>query len=797
MKNKKLLVGAILSVLYAALSFQAYAQDMVTAVSNEGLEKVISYNVASFTDIRDKKLEDVIAKMPGMSISTMFTYNGMSVTKVFVNGFDILNGDYSSIKSMKPEDVESIEITENYVYEKIMRGIDYSSAVAINIILKEEAKSKWSGSIKGGTGVSSKPEIEGISPLLYNGEAQAMNIGQKVQTTILLKADNTGLSFSSDIGTSYMGRVNSFVSVSPSLAPLTTQRTRLNNSAYGHITSTFQLNRNLQLSLKLALHSDKLKAANNAETEYYNNDGTSFMQSTGKNTVKNQGDFKTEIILLSNSDNSFFKNALSFELSDQKGSSEITGTFPSLQNISVKPFSIEDNLSFKKPVGKGIFSIDMLAAYDSKPQYLTVNRAPVNLKQDILTDAFTEELWLAWKLKAGQFSFAVKVGANSKIWNLATQINPDVQEVKDATGLGDINNDSRFSYINLSSDVSLTYINDKFQFELATPLNYYRNFFKDNIHLDARWPDGKNYNDRLHFAPSISAKYQITDNLSIRGSASGLNNGLLGARLYNGLVLTDFKSFSQGNVNSQNDKSIVTSLGISYRLPRQSFFVNGSFNRTNMNQELLSQSKYTENYYISGYEPVAKELGFPKSITNRISLDMSKGIAALKGKIGMTGSIMSSDAEMFINNQKVPYTSKSYSLGVNVNGRLFSWLNTIYKATYTHSNLSMSGVQASTTDGLTQSLELIFSPTGKFNFSFLGDHFMNQIAADTFKNFFIVDFKSEYIINSHWELTASVSNLLNEKTYSYILESTFPLSKALTSYVIRPRNVMISAFFKF
>ena len=796
MNNKKLIVGVYLAVC-SAFSLQINAQDMVKAVSNEGLEKVISYNVASFTDIRDKKLEDVLAKMPGMSISTYFMYNGMTVSKVFVNGFDILNGDYSSIKSMKPEDVESIVITENYVYEKIMRGTEYSSSVAINIILKEEAKSKWSGSVKSGAGFSSKPETEGVSPLLYNGEAQAMNIGQKVQTTILLKADNTGLSFSGDIGTSYMIRVSSFLSVSPALAPLTTQRTRLNNSAYGHITNTFHLNDNLQLSLKLALHGDKLKAANNAETEYYNNDGTSFMQSTGKNTLKKQGDIKAEVILLSNSEKSFFKNELVVDITDQKGSAEITGTYPSLQNIDVKPFSVEDDLSYKKPIGKGILSIDMLAAYDSKPQYLTVERDPTDLKQDIFTDAFTEELWVAWKQKAGLFSFAVKLGANSKIWNLETSITPDVQEVKDATGLGNINNDSQFSYVNLSSDVSLTYINDRFQFELSTPLNYYRNFFKDNINPSALWPDGKRYNDRVHFAPAISAKYQITDNLSIRGSASGLNNGLLGARLYNGLVLTDFKSFSQGNVNSQNDKSIVTSLGLSYRLPKQSFFVNGSFNRTNMNQELLSQSKYTQNYYISGYEPVDKGLGFPKSITDRISLDMSKGIAALKGKVGMTGSITSSDAEMFINNEKVPYTSKSYSAGVNINGRLFSWLNSIYKATFTHSNLSMSGNKASTTNGLTQSLELIFSPAEKFNFSFLGDHFMNQIAAETYKNFLIVDFKAEYIINPHWELTASVTNLLNEKTYSYILESTFPLSKALTSYVIRPRNLMLSAFFKF
>ena len=798
MKARKLVVGA-LGFIFMAFSFDAKAQDMVKAVSNDGLEKVISYNVASFTDIRDKKLEDVVSKMPGMSISTMFTYNGMTVSKVFINGFDIFNGDYSSIKSMKPEDVESIIITENYVYEKIIRGSEYSSSVAINIILKEEAKSKWSGSIKSGAGITAKPETEGISPLLYNGQAQAMNIGQKVQTTVLFKADNTGLSFSNDIGTlSYgygYGRVSSFLVVNPSLAPLTTQRTRLNNSAYGHITSTFQLNDNLQLSLKFGLHSDKLKAANNAETEYYYNDGTSFMGQRGKNTLKKQNDLKTEIILLSNSDKSFFKNELVLNVSDQKGSSEITGTYPSLQDINVKPLSIENDFSLKKPIGKGILSIDIMAAYDSKPQYLTVDRDPLDLKQDILTDAFTEEFWAAWKQKVGKFTFAVKVGANSKIWNLETQITPDIQEVKDATGLDNINNDSQFSYYNLSSDVSLTYIDDRFLFEVSTPLNYYRNFFKDNLNPEALWPDGNNYNDRVHFAPAISAKYQITDNLSVRGSASGLNNGLLGARLYNGLVLTDFKSFTQGNVNSQNDKSIVTSFGLSYRLPKQSFFVNGTFNRTNMNQELLSQSKYTQNYYNSGYVPVEKGLAFPKSITDRISFDMSKGIAALKGKIGLTGSIRSSDAEIFINNEKVR-TRRNPTPRCQYQRQDVLLLNTIFKATYTHSSLTMSGKQTSTTDGLTQSLEFDLLPYREVQLQLPRDHFMNQIAEDTYKNFFIVDFKAEYIINSHWELTAC-HQPHERKGIQLYPRINLPTVQGTNSYVIRPRNMMLSAFFKF
>ena len=98
---------------------QTFAQEMVTSVADNGLEKTVSYDVAKFTDIRDKKLEDVLKKMPGIQMMswsgyTSFTYNGMRVEKIYVNGLDMLEGNYAPIYNMKPEDVDRLEITENH-----------------------------------------------------------------------------------------------------------------------------------------------------------------------------------------------------------------------------------------------------------------------------------------------------------------------------------------------------------------------------------------------------------------------------------------------------------------------------------------------------------------------------------------------------------------------------------------------------------------------------------------------------------------------------------------------------------
>ena len=147
-------------IVLLTLAVPAAAQEMVKALSEDGLEKTISYDVSKFTDIRDKKLEDVLRKMPGMQVMEWegfiyLTYNGMDVAKIYVNGMDILEGNNSPVYNMKPEDVERLEITENHTTLKIMKGMEYSHSAAINVVLKNSDDAQWMGSIKGGLGSGS------------------------------------------------------------------------------------------------------------------------------------------------------------------------------------------------------------------------------------------------------------------------------------------------------------------------------------------------------------------------------------------------------------------------------------------------------------------------------------------------------------------------------------------------------------------------------------------------------------------------------------------------------------------
>ena len=147
----------------------------------------VAFDIASFTDTRDKTLADVLAKVPGTyEQGISIQYNGMSVTKIFVNGNDI-RSTYSTVKGMKPDEIEKVEFVENFQAVEVLRGRQYTNVVAMNIVLKNPDSSDWSGTAKAGSGGS---------PALYDGDIYAIRIGSKSQNMFNFKANNIGTDFS-------------------------------------------------------------------------------------------------------------------------------------------------------------------------------------------------------------------------------------------------------------------------------------------------------------------------------------------------------------------------------------------------------------------------------------------------------------------------------------------------------------------------------------------------------------------------------------------------------------------------
>ena len=119
----------------------------------------IVYNADSFTTGNERKLEDVIKKLPGLEINEdgEIEVEGKVVSKVMVEGKDFFDGDSKmATKNIPADAVDKVEVLRNYNEVNQMRGLgNDQDNIAINIKLKEGKKNFWFGEITAGIGIDS------------------------------------------------------------------------------------------------------------------------------------------------------------------------------------------------------------------------------------------------------------------------------------------------------------------------------------------------------------------------------------------------------------------------------------------------------------------------------------------------------------------------------------------------------------------------------------------------------------------------------------------------------------------
>ena len=155
----------------------------------------IVYNADSFKNGSERKLEDVLEKLPGVEINEegQVEVEGKVVNKLMVNGKDFFDGDTKiATKNIPSNAVDKIQVLRNFSEVGQLRNVtNNSDNVALNIKLKEGKENFWFGNITGGAGYSSaekglyllQPKLFYYSPgFTFNFIGDVNNIGEVVLT---------------------------------------------------------------------------------------------------------------------------------------------------------------------------------------------------------------------------------------------------------------------------------------------------------------------------------------------------------------------------------------------------------------------------------------------------------------------------------------------------------------------------------------------------------------------------------------------------------------------------------------
>lgn len=730
------------------------------------------FNVEKYAHAQDNAIIDVLKRLPGMRVDKdgTITYNGEPINKLYVDGNDILGGQYGlATNNISPDDVKSIEVMENHQPIKALEDIEFSDQAGINLKLKEDARLRWVGQATAGTG---------FSPMLYDGQLFMMRIAKRHQNMITLRSNNTGWNPATQIIEHSDGPMfniepqplwRNLISADLISSPLPERRTRDNFSALANIITAWHSGQTAN-TLRLNYVEDRLDYYTSKLTHYFDPAIPDFAQCDNLRTRTHDADalWKAEI----NSTDYFLKNRLSAHATWKSGDSHISGSETMLQDIGRRDLSVCNSLRMLKKSDTRVVSISSLNSIRSLSENLTVVPGAETLKRQ--------------SIHATEFRSVTESGYSwiGRRWDASIDGGIDFDWRRNTTGLSGISIPypafSQGDYYSLRAYVSPRFVYDSrsWRTSVSIPASWHLQMLHERQHYSF-----------LSTSPGASVRWQMTAKSDIKASVSYSISANPIDRISECMILSNFRNIELLRDISDRDNAITATLAYRWRNPMRAFFINLRGSYAHIRSTAITNQIFVDDMVVS----------MPMAQTNNANiaggtLEMSKGFRHGRIVTGLDISHNYTHASTMRNNIAEPYSQNHTEIKPYIRGSLMKWLSMDYTIQYERSSLRFAD-KSNLFQTVNHSIHLTMLPNDNIQLTIGADHYFTQFSTGNHANMVLVDASAQWEINSRWRVDFVATNLLNRRNYSYSSFGT--LSQTDHIFNIRPRNLMISATMRF
>ena len=331
------------------------------------------------------------------------------------------------------------------------------------------------------------------------------------------------------------------------------------------------------------------------------------------------------------------------------------------------------------------------------------------------------------------------------------------------------------NYFTVYATPKLEYWVKRMNFTLNAPISFTHYTFDKALAI----------RNEVYFSPSLSMNWKPNSRISIGVRGSSGRSPMDLSLIQPGYVMTNYRSFRRGVDDFYNSTSQSASANISYKHTRRGLFANAFVMQSwSHNPYTLAQQLYGD-YVVYSYTS-AKSDGQMLMASGNIG----KTLDFMRGSANVNGSFSRQESHLISENSAVNSVGTSWSAGAKINGAPLRWLSFDYRFERTSSRLAMNSTNASWLSSMENELLLNIGPHKKWEWHISGEHYRNEITADRFKNVFLLDTKLIYKLNKRLELSASLSNIFNQRTYNYTTYSQ--LNSFESQRRLRGRELLIS-----
>jgi hypothetical protein len=732
----------------------------------------VTYNVGSFAQHQDRSIGDVLKRMPGIDVSNSgkIQYRGEDINKFYIEGSDLLGGKYGiATNGISHDDVGAVEVLENHQPMQVLSGIAFSDKAAINLKLKSKAKATWTFHGDAGAGYSWQPD-----GAVWDGELFAMAVMPSFQNITTLRTNNAGEDLSSSNADFFADRrqtgLSRYVGVGlPGVPSLSGKRTLFNRSFLISTNSLWKFGRG-ELKANIDYSFNRVTADASNITTYFL-DGGNRIITENRSGKEHHHSLSGKFIYELNQKTAYINNSLQTNIDWDDVSLATTGSLPNGQSAKLPDYYVSNKFKMiKRFKGKHLVTFQSVNEWESLPQTLNLDMNSERFCQNISDQAFYTHESAAYAFNIKGVTLSLEGGIKGYLRSMDSQLPELPAELPWLT-----ENVVNTNYLTVYATPKFEYWVRRVNLSLNLPISYAHYNFDKAI---------ANRNE-VYFSPSLSFNWKPNNRFSgtLRG---GLGRSPMNLNLIHpGLIMTNYRTLKSGVDDFYNSSSQNVSASVSYKHTRHGLFANGMVMQSWSHVPYTMAQQLYGDYVVYSYADAKNDSKMLMAMGS-----IGKTLDFMRGSCNVNGSFNRNESRLLSQEQFVSSVSTSWSVGGKINGTPCRWLSFDYRIDYSDSRLAMNGKSESWRSTMENELSLTFIPHSKWQWTVSGEHYRNEITEHNFKNVVMLDTKLTYRLSKRIELVASLSNILDKRSYNYTTYSQ--LSSFESQRMLRGRQLMFS-----
>lgn len=760
----------------------------------------LTYKTDAFTTGTERKLKDVLEKLPGFEVDDNgeVKVQGKKVDKVMVDGKNFFDGDTKlATKNLPANAVDRVQVLKNFNEIAPVRGLDNDESLALNIQLKDGKKNMVFGDLSVGAG----PEER------YLGHANAFYYSPKMNINLIADANNVGeLAFTLQDYFRFSGGLADLAGKSGSSLNVSSDELGIpmaqRNNALSLQTELAAVNLNFDPSSKwrhsgfVIGSSSENKLGSSSQRTYLRTDENNQETLASASTVENKSGLIKYALTFTPKEETYVKYSIFGKWADIANENLLDSDFGQIsQQIrsyqSRQPYTFQQKGEwYHAPSDKRVFSMEVNweKKYQNPLYDLTTNQKPFGGIMPVLdqeTYRFLQNQDIKTRTIEGAINYYVILNPTNHInWSLGytdtrQELVGNVEQADTSTevDMGGFENDSRFDFQDLY--LGMTY-KTKWESVVISPSLYLHRYAWNDIQMEDELG-----NDKFLLLPGMYAKWSIKSNRSLTYRFSSQANFMDIQKLAQGMVISDYNSIFMGNRQLDNGLFFIQTLGYNHFDFFSALNLFGDLTWSRKHQDLVNTTNFIGINRIMSIQNID-----PVNETLTAGLQADKRFQSFKISGGGNWNNYSTNSlvdQSLINNSQFAHSyffkfTSTIMKTVEVDLG-YSWDQNFYKSTNARNTFSTHSPKIEVDWDIWKGLKL--------NADYTYNAYSNKASQTKSEFDFFNAFLSYQGKSSPWEFRLTVWNIFDTRS---IRRDSFTENLISTySYLVQPRYGLFSA----